>query len=104
MQMLLEFLSAFRQGKMVANPALWKNGQITVSVLAGFIVTLLQIASHYNIDIYLTDMQINNLSLAIVSFVGVFISPVVTVVSSEKVGLPPKSATDNAAKTLGGGN
>lgn len=75
-----------RQGKMVANPAAWKTGQITASVLSALIVTILNLGRVFGYELPITDDQINVISAGIVTLVGLFIVPVTTVASTDKIG------------------
>lgn len=85
---LLAFFSVLRKGKCVANPAAWKAGQITGSVVAGLLGALVALAKVYGYELPLNDDQLLAIGSAIVAIVGLFITPAVTVASTEKVGLP----------------
>ncbi len=79
-----------KQGKVVANPAAWKTGQITVSILSAFVITILNMARVFGYELPVTDEQVNVISAGIVSFVGLFYVPVTTVASTEKIGFKAK--------------
>lgn len=74
----------FRQGEQVANPAAWKNGQITANLLAALIVALSGALKSFGIDVGVSDAD----SLAMGGGVLAFYNVVLTVVTSRKVGLP----------------
>lgn len=75
-----------KQGKMVANPVAWKTGQITASVLSALIVTVLNLGRVFGYELPITEDQINVISAGIVTLVGLFIVPVTTVASTDKIG------------------
>ena len=75
-----------KQGKMVANPAAWKTGQITASVLSALFVTLLNLGRVFGYELPVTDEQVNIISAGVVTLVGLFVVPVTTVASTEKIG------------------
>ena len=78
-----------KQGKIVANPEAWKNGQITVSFLAGFIGLLLAACQLLGLDLPVTDEQLTTIAGGILAAFGLF-NPVATVASSDKIGLKAK--------------
>ena len=76
-----------KKGKQVANPEAWKNGQITVSILVGFLGTLLTLAKVFGYDLPVTDEQLLSICSGIMAMFGVFYNPIATVASSNKIGL-----------------
>jgi hypothetical protein len=94
---LLAFFSVLRKGRQVANPAAWKAGQITGSVLAGLLGAIVALAKVFGYELPLTDEQLLAIGSAIVAIVGLFISPAITTATSEKVGLRAKDEV--SAKT-----
>lgn len=97
MKKLLAFLSVFRKGRQVANPAAWKAGQITGSVLAGLLGAIVALTKVFGYELPLSDDQLLAIGSAIVAIVGLFISPAITTATSEKVGL--QSEGEVSAKT-----
>ena len=91
MEKLWAALSVFRKGAVVADPAAWKNGQITVAVLTGFIGSLVALAKTFGYSLPLSDADLASIAGAVLAVTGLFIHPAVTVASSDKVGLPPVS-------------
>jgi hypothetical protein len=89
------FLAAFRQGSEVANAAAWKNGQITVTLLGGFMVTVLHLGDRYGVSLPIDTAQVNAIAAGVIALVNV----VLTVATSEKVGLP---ASGDGGKPAGG--
>jgi hypothetical protein len=101
---LLAFFSVLRKGRQVANPAAWKAGQITGSVLAGLLGAIVALAKVYGYELPLNDEQLLAIGSAIVAIVGLFLSPAITVASTEKVGLPAKNEGGSKAKHSVGGH
>ena len=80
-----------KKGQVVANPELWKKGQITSGILVSFLTALLGLAKVFGYDIPLTDDQIAYIASGILSTYGMY-NIVATTVSSEKVGIKDKSS------------
>jgi len=97
---LLAALNVFRKGQVVANPAAWKNGQITGSVLAGFLGALVAGAKTFGYNLPLTDDQLLTIGGAIVAIAGLFLNTTATVVSSDKVGLPAGNESNDEGNPL----
>lgn len=87
---LIDLPGVLRQGKMVANPEAWKKGQITAGVIAGLLGAIITGCRAFGYDLPLTDDQILSIGSAVVAVVGLFWTPTATVVSTDKLGLPPK--------------
>lgn len=104
MNKLIAFFSVLRKGNAVANPAAWKAGQITGSVVAGLIASIVALAKVYGYELPLSDDQILAIGSAIVAIVGLFISPAITVASTEKVGLPAEHKDSTSTKHSIGGH
>lgn len=98
MTKLLAFFSVLRKGQAVANPAAWKAGQITGSVLAGLLAALIALAKVYGYDLPLTDAEILSIGSALVAIVGLFISPALTIATTDKLGLPAVNDAASKAK------
>lgn len=80
-----------KKGQVVANPELWKKGQITSGVLTTFLTAVLALAKVFGYDIPLTDEQIAYIASGILSTYGMY-NIVATVASTDKVGLADKSS------------
>jgi len=104
MKKLLAFFSVLKKGRQVANPAAWKAGQITGSVLAGLLGAVVALAKVYGYELPLNDEQLLAIGSAIVAIVGLFLSPAITVASTEKVGLPAKTESGSKTKHSVGGH
>jgi hypothetical protein len=90
---ILAALQVYRKGNVVANPAAWKNGQVTASVVAGLLGALVALAKTFGHDLPLSDDQLLTIGGAIIAIVGLFLNPTATIVSSDKVGLPAGDAS-----------
>lgn len=80
-----------KQGQLVANPTAWKTGQITVSVLVGFLATIISMGKVFGYDFPISDEQLLTICSGIMAVFGVFYNPVATVVTTDKMGLPNKN-------------
>lgn len=103
MRKLLALLDVFRKGKMVANPVAWKTGQITGSIIAGLLASLIALAKVFGYELPITDDQVIAIGSAVIAIVGLFISPAITVASTDKIGLQSEhSATRDAQRIVSG--
>jgi hypothetical protein len=103
MRKLLALFDVFKKGKMVANPVAWKTGQITGSIVAGLLASIVALAKVFGYELPITDDQILAIGSAIVAIVGLFISPAITVASTNKIGLQSEyGATRDAQKIISG--
>lgn len=84
MKKLFALLALFRQGAAVSDPALWKNRQITATVLLPFFAALAATSRAFGHEIPVTDEEI----LQVVTGLVVVINLVLTVTTSRHVGLP----------------
>lgn len=91
MDKILAAFAVFRQGACVANAAAWKNGQITVAMLTGFLGALFAFAKAFGVNIPLSDDQVAAVATSVLAVTGLLVHPAITVATSDKVGLPPKS-------------
>lgn len=101
---LIAFFNVLRKGHQVANPTAWKTGQITASVIAGLLGAIVALAKVYGYELPLNDDQLLAIGSAVVAIVGLFVSPAVTVASTEKVGLLPESKGDTKTRHSIGGH
>jgi hypothetical protein len=88
----------FRVGGVVANPAAWKAGQITVTALAPVIVALVAVARAYGVNVPISDDDAATLAGGIVVVVNV----VLTLTTSARVGIgrtADGAGVDGAAAT-----
>ncbi len=75
----------FRVGQSVANPAAWKTGAITVSLLLPVFMQLRTVMQAFGIDLGLSDETVTALAGGFVAGINVL----VTLVSSKTVGVLP---------------
>ena len=91
---LLALWDLFRKGTSVDDPALWKNRQITVTVLAPVIMSLAHLTNTFGLDIQLDADTAATIAAGIIAVVNV----VLTYTTSDKVGLPSKADTPDSDK------
>lgn len=84
---LFSLPDVLKQGKQVANPVAWKTGQVTVSVLVGFLGTLLTLGKVFGYEFPVSDEQLLAICSGIMAVFGMFYNPVATVASTNKIGL-----------------
>jgi hypothetical protein len=84
-----DFLSAFRQGKQLANSAIWKKRAVVADVLAGLITSLLAISAAFGYRLELEEDVVKALAggIAAAVYLG---SAVLHVTTTDKIGLPPR--------------
>jgi len=85
MQRLIALLRVFRRGEAVADPALWKSGQIAVTALAALLLALLQAARAFGVAVSADDNQVTAVAAGGIALVNILL----TVATSKTVGLPP---------------
>lgn len=86
MNKLAALFALFRKGAAVSDGALWKNRQITVTVLAGLIVAVVNTLAAFGYSLPV-DVETAN---AIAAGILAIVNTVLTVTTTEKVGLPAK--------------
>jgi len=82
----------FRKGESVSNPQAWTTGQVTGSMVGGFLGAGLVVAKLFGYSIPLTDDQLVTIGGAVVAIVGLFVHPAISIVTSTAAGLPAKGA------------
>ena len=87
----MNWLEVFRQGQLVANPKKWKNAQMGASALSGLLLALYAVAVAKGWIPPGWETVVNSVSFAIASVVFLLFNPAVTVATSDKVGIRPKS-------------
>lgn len=86
MNKLLALLDLFRKGNAVADPVLWKNRQIAATLLLPTFGALVAVLRAFGLEVPLDDTQITQLVTGLV----VLINCLLTVSTTDKVGLPAK--------------
>lgn len=87
MQKLLAVLALFRQGNVIANAAAWKNRQITVTAFGAFLLALLHVIKAFGVEIPVDEETANTIAAGVLCLVNI----VLTLVTTDKIGLPDKS-------------
>uniref|UniRef100_A0A6C0JYC7 Holin n=1 Tax=viral metagenome TaxID=1070528 RepID=A0A6C0JYC7_9ZZZZ len=85
----------FQQGKMLTDAAAWKRGNIAVSMVTGFLASIVAIAKLFGYELPLTDDQIVTIGGAIFAVTGMFLHPTLEVATTEKLGVAPKKRSNN---------
>jgi hypothetical protein len=81
---LWALFSLFRKGAVVADPALWKTRQIEATTLAGVLVALVQTLEAFNVTLPFNADDATVVATAVL----VVVNGVLTVTTTDKVGLP----------------
>jgi hypothetical protein len=84
MNKLKAILGLFKQGNAVSNPELWKNRQITATVLAGVILALVHVLAVFGFAVPIDTDTASAIAAGVIAVVNV----VLTLTTSDKVGLP----------------
>lgn len=84
---IIDIPEILQKGKMVANPTAWKTGQITAGVVSGLLGSIVVACKAFGYEIPLSDDQIITIGGAITAVVGLFWTPVVTIGTTDKLGL-----------------
>ena len=85
------FLTLFRQGKSLANSAVWKNRTVATNAVIAVLGAAVAIAKGFGYDISVDDQTVSAAGAGIAAMVCIGNS-VLHVITSDKVGLPPVSA------------
>lgn len=80
----------FRQGQSVADPKLWKERQITATALGGVFLAAVHVLQAFGIHIPLDTEAATALAGGVVVVANI----VLTLVTTDKVGLPAKREAD----------
>lgn len=84
--LITDFMTAFKQGKELANAETWKNATILVNTLVAFFAAFLGIIKGLGYAIDIDHDTLQNLATGIVAGVGVF-NAVMHTVTSKRVGV-----------------
>jgi len=90
MAKLWAILNLFRRGAAVADPAAWKNGQITVNALVLLLGALVATARSLGYDLPISDTTLAQLAAGLLGLVN----SLLTVTTSKTIGLPPAPGTE----------
>jgi hypothetical protein len=81
---LLALLAVFRKGSAVADPKLWKQGQITTTLLGGFLIAVVQLMKAFGYDLPVDSDTASAIAGGIIAGANVLL----TLATSKTVGLP----------------
>lgn len=76
--------AVFQAGKSVANPKAWKMHQVSITMLAGLFIAIVQLAKAFGYEVPVDNETVTAISGGIIAAANV----VITIVSSDKIGLP----------------
>lgn len=93
MNKIMALLNLFRKGKSVADPALWKKGQVSATAVAVAIMAAVQVAKAFGLDIGVDDGLATTIAAVLVGIGNI----VVTFISSKKVGATAEGAGQEQA-------
>jgi hypothetical protein len=91
MKKLAAIWSLFQAGKVVSDPAKWKKRQIGVSALVTFLWAIVEAGRAYGYDIAFSEDVVNSAAVLILAAVNF----VLTVTTTDKLGLPPGDKADS---------
>lgn len=86
MNKLSALFNLFRKGSSVSDPTAWKNKQITATVLGAFILALINVLAAFGHALPVDTETANAIAGGIIAFINVLL----TVTTTDKVGLPAK--------------
>lgn len=75
--------AVFQAGKSVANPALWKAHQVSVTMIAGLLIALVQLVKMFGYDVPIDS----DTATAIAGGVLAAVNVVLTIISTDKIGI-----------------
>ena len=88
---LADAWNLFRKGEVVANPAAWKQGQMSVNAVGAVILAGSQMLGDYNVHLPISQ----DAAMAIAGGIVAIFNIVFTIVTSDKVGLSPKPVSNS---------
>ena len=83
MNKLMVLFDLFRKGASVSDPALWKSRQVKSTVLAAFILAVINTASAFGYSIPIDTETANLIAAGIIALVNA----VLTVTTTDKIGI-----------------
>lgn len=67
-------IAMFVQGVEVANPEAWRTGQITGTIIGGFLLALLNVAHAYGCPVIIDPAQANEIGGAVITVFNIAMS------------------------------
>lgn len=86
----------FRKGESVADPAAWKTGQITVTLVASLLLAAAHVAEVFGYALPIDQAAADAVAGGIIAVVNI----VLTTATSKTVGLPAQPASDATDRPL----
>lgn len=93
MEKLASLFDLFRKGNAVADPALFKNGAMAISLLVPLLLSVARVANAFGVELVITEADAATLAAGVVSLVGI----VSHLITSKTVGLPAKDVPASPA-------
>lgn len=79
---LMSIVEVFKKGQVIANPTLWKNRQVTTTVLVAVIFAVINMLALFGYPVYVDIDTANIVATCIIAVVNV----VLTYATSDKIG------------------
>ena len=95
MSKILALWNLLKQGRVVANATAWKNRQITVTVLAGVILAIVNTMAAFGYSLPVDTETANAVAAGIIAVANV----VLTVVTTDKIGITDSANEISNANT-----
>ena len=92
MNKFLALFNLLRKGAVCADPAAWKNRQITATVLAAALLAAANVAVAFGYPLPIDETVATAVASGLIALVNV----VLTVATTDKVGLPAQAKPDSA--------
>ena len=84
MEKLLAFLALFQKGEVIANPEVWKKRQVTVTMLAGFLVAFVNLLVVFGVIPMPVNIDtINNIAGGLIAIYNI----IMTYITTDKIGI-----------------
>ena len=90
MEKLFALFALFRQGNAVSNPADWKNGAIQAMALVPVLLAVDRVATAFGYPLGISQQDAGAIAAGLIAVIGI----VSHVITSDKIGMPPKREPD----------
>jgi len=90
MEKLFALFALFRQGNAVSNPADWKNGAIQAMALVPVLLAVDRVATAFGYPLGISQQDADAIAAGLIAVIGI----VSHVITSDKIGMPPKREPD----------
>lgn len=95
---LWAILDLFRKGSAVSDPALWKNSSNLAAALGALLLAVDRVAAAYGFPLGITDSD----AVAMAGGMAAAAHIVLSIVTSDKIGLPANPASDPPDRAVDG--